>query len=97
LVVTESGPGLGPCRGAPHWILTPQNQLLRAVDPEQCLQIAAASDALELGSCAQGVPERQTLLVTDTGQIRARGATCLSREADGVRAVACRNQVNVAG
>lgn len=86
---------LGPCDGAPAWTLTPQHELHPVAAPARCLVVGAADAAVTVAPClTRGDADRQTWILTDTGQLRGRDATCLHGDDSGLRALPCGKQVD---
>ncbi len=80
---------LGPCDGATTWD-SAGNQLS---DGASCLVLDG--DAARIAPCLPASDaERQTFVLTTTGQIRTRGARCLQADAGGVTSAACDKRVD---
>lgn len=86
---------LGPCADAPRW--TNLGWRLELVDDGRCV-VLDADDAARVAPCVPDADaERQTFVMTATGQLRGRGATCLHADALGVVATACDLELDDAG
>jgi len=85
---------LGPCAGAPDWELASDDQLHPVSDPVSCVVLDDLGTA-GVARCPPGADaERQTFVLTSTGQLRTRRAACVEADSDGVRAAGCDKRVD---
>ena len=94
LHATGGAAELGPCAEAPAWDAA-RGELRPSSDGASCLLLDAGTDTARVAPCLPAADaERQTFVLTDTGQIRTRGGGCLQADASGVTSAPCEKLVD---
>jgi hypothetical protein len=94
LYANGSAAELGSCAEAPIWQAA-RDELRPSTDGAFCLMLDADADIARIAPClAIADAERQTFVLTSTGQIRTRGGGCLQADANGITSASCDETVD---